>query len=124
MNETTENVTPTDPLTLAEAIAQAEATLAELKARAKQTKQDRINALVAKVRPAVEAAGVDMAAFCRALNPGKARPVLALNSDPTKTWSRGVMPDWMKAAMVAGGYDPASAENRASFRADQMTVVG
>jgi hypothetical protein len=34
------------------------------------------------------------------------------------------MPKWMTDAMVAGGYDPANAESRAAFRADQMAVVG
>lgn len=50
-------------------------------------------------------------------------PTHALNSDPTKTYIRGVLPGWMKDAMVAAGLDPKQGADRAKFKTEQMHQV-
>lgn len=53
----------------------------------------------------------------------KAFPVYCLNDDPTQTYTRGVMPNWMKDQILKRGLDPAKAEDRATFKAKFMTVL-
>ena len=48
----------------------------------------------------------------------------SLNADPSKTYSKGPLPAWMKEAMVAAGMDPAMGLDRTNFKASHMTVVG
>ena len=47
-------------------------------------------------------------------------PVWRLTVDPSKTYVRGVLPAWLKAAMVASGLDPAKKEDREAFKAANM----
>lgn len=49
-------------------------------------------------------------------------PVYCLNDDPTQTYTRGVMPAWMKDQILKRGLDPTKAEDRATFKAKFMTV--
>lgn len=47
-----------------------------------------------------------------------------LNSDPTKIYVRGKLPQWMIDAIREAGYDPDSNVERSRFRDEHMTKVG
>lgn len=50
-------------------------------------------------------------------------PIYCLKSDPQRTYMRGVLPGWLKDAIMAAGLDPAKKEDRERFRADHMAVA-
>ena len=41
--------------------------------------------------------------------------------DPSKTYSRGPLPAWMKDEMTTAGYDPADQARRDAYKAERMT---
>ena len=47
-------------------------------------------------------------------------PRFALKSDPSKVYSRGRLPNWLKDAMIQAGANPELAEDRKAFRAAHM----
>ena len=47
----------------------------------------------------------------------------AMKDDPTKTYTRGVLPGWMKDAMAAVGLDPRMGEDRTKFKSEYMVQV-
>lgn len=49
------------------------------------------------------------------------KTVFASKIDPSKTYSRGPLPAWLKAEMVALGLDPENKEARDTFKALHMT---
>jgi len=43
--------------------------------------------------------------------------------NPDNVYSRGVLPRWMTDKMIAQGYDPASKEDRETFKSNSMRLV-
>lgn len=50
-------------------------------------------------------------------------PVYALRDDLSKTYTRGVLPAWLKLAMTAVGLDPSMGSDRAKFKEEHMTLL-
>jgi len=47
-------------------------------------------------------------------------PRFVLQSDPSKVYARGRLPNWLKAAMIQAGANPELAADRRAFRAEHM----
>jgi len=54
---------------------------------------------------------------------GRTFPRFALRSDSSKAYSRGRLPNWLKAAMIQAGANPELAADRKAFRAEHMVEV-
>jgi DNA-binding protein H-NS len=54
---------------------------------------------------------------------GRSFQRFALRSDPSKTYARGRLPNWLKDAMNHAGANPELAEDRKRFRAEHMVEV-
>lgn len=126
-------------------VAQITATLAELDAQraaleldlaeAKESARDEI---VQAVRDLIAEAGFGIDEVLPLLEPaqnakparkrrsnGDARvfPTYALATDQSKTYVRGVLPAWMKDAMLSFGLDPAEKSDREQFKSERMVAV-
>lgn len=104
-----------------EEIAAAEAKIADLKA-----------ALLDKVRAGIddliqgsgltreEVIGAQEVTAQKGVTVTRETRTYALKADPTKLYSRGRLPGWLRDAMRASGYNPESPDSRTDFRADHM----
>jgi DNA-binding protein H-NS len=110
--------------------AQLEAALAEAKGAAKEHVIQTVRDMIAEagftaeeilhlVAPQPKTAR----AKAKANGDGRTFPTYALKSDPTRTYVRGVLPGWLKEAMMAAGFDPAQGADRAAFKDIHMLMV-
>lgn len=107
--------------------AQLEADLAEAKVAAREHVVQTVRAMIdeagfapEEILPLVAPPAKGKA---KVASDGRAFPVYALLSDPSKTYVRGVLPAWLKEAMVASGFDPTMGADRAAFKANYMAQV-
>jgi hypothetical protein len=109
---------------------------AELKARLVEATQAAKVALVNDLRATILAAGFEIPEIASLLRGpstkttkgnGKTKPSTAgakwaLNTDPSKVYTRGPTPSWMKQAMAATGLN-ANQDQRRQFMAEHMSQV-
>ena len=109
---------------------------AELEVKAAEMKKAALDGIVEAIRKYITDLGYEVPEIAALLIPkskasvkprkASAAPVEAakyhLLSDPSKTYSKGPLPTWMKEAMVAAGLDPADADARAKFKAEHMAA--
>jgi DNA-binding protein H-NS len=135
-----ETVTPDSEQSLSDAVAELrtiDERRRELEGAISQRKKDFLMEVVSVVKKYITDNGYEVAEIVKHLTPvqraksGKRkqtanapRRVYALNSDPSLTYTKGVMPGWMKDSMTANGYDAADATARNEFRSKYMSVVG
>lgn len=114
-------------------IEAAQAKLAQLETELSEAKTAAREHIVQTVRAMIDEAGFTPDEILPLVAPakgkaksagdGRAFPVYALLSDPSKTYVRGVLPAWLKEAMVASGFDPTMGADRAAFKANYMAQV-
>jgi DNA-binding protein H-NS len=146
MSEPVETVPTEGPTTSLPAIVselrEIELRKAELEAQVIEAKKTALTGIVEVIRKYITDNGYEVSELAGLLAPGqkgkakgKAKAAgtkgsgtgsvttYALNADPSKTYSKGPVPTWMKEAMVAAGMDPAMGLDRTNFKASHMTVA-
>lgn len=97
---------------------------AKLEAEIEAKKAQRLTELVETVRKMILDAGYRINEVTPLLAPRKvirkSAKVLALKTDPSKTYSKGPMPAWMRDAIVAAGMDPKEKKSREIFKTLHM----
>ena len=115
---------------------------AELEIQAAEMKKAALDGIVEAIRKYITDLGYTVPEIAGLLVPGQkgakgkgagktrkasstpaAKTVYCLRSDPSKTYSKGPVPTWMKEAMVAAGKDPAMGLDRTEFKAAHMVLV-
>jgi hypothetical protein len=115
---------------------------AELEIQAAEMKKAALDGIVEAIRKYITDLGYTVPEIAHLLVPGQKAPkakgagktrkasgtpaaktVYYLRSDPTKTYSKGPLPTWMKDAMLAAGKDPSMGLDRTEFKASHMAVV-
>ena len=102
--------------------AELEAAIAQLKIELKSSIVEQIRDLLAENGFTADEI-LPLVAPAEPAKPARNFPTWALKSDQTKTYTRGVLPGWMKDAMGEIGLDPRMGEDRAKFKNEHMVQV-
>lgn len=109
-------------------LAQLEAERAEIERQLAAKRKERRKELLQEFRERAESEGFSLEEIIGGsgrsrppLEQSGSRPIYRLNSDPSKTYKRGRLPDWMRQMMSDLGLNPKSAEDRDKFKAEHMT---
>ena len=113
-------------------IEEAEAKQAQLRAELERRRAADREVFVNRVRADLSALGMtpkDLMVMLgverqeRKTRGRKPSPVRVLISDPSKTYSGGALPNWLKDAMFVAGYDPKEKHRRSMFIDTHMKVA-
>ena len=102
--------------------AELEAALAKAKIEMREYVVERIREMLAENGFTADEI-LPLVAPAEPAKPARNFQTWALNSDQTKTYTRGVLPGWIKDAMAAVGLDPRMGEDRAKFKNEHMVQV-
>lgn len=114
---------------LIERLNEIKAEEAELEAALAQAKIEMKSSIVEQIRDLLAENGftadeiLPLVAPAEPAKPARNFPTWALKSDQTKTYTRGVLPGWMKDAMAAVGLDPRMGADRITFKDAYMVQV-
>lgn len=134
-----ENVTDTQDLaSLQSQLEKVQKLSMELEQKIQATRRLEMRAFCTSLRKHIKESGHDIDDILDELNRRRARrvphttsvgrrtlskKVMAYNDNPSLTYIRGVMPEWMRNAMREKGYDTKKANDRRRFRTEQMHEV-
>jgi hypothetical protein len=113
-------------------VSELEQAIAEAKVLARQSVAEAVLATITEagfqpedILPMLEPQPVqnERKRLRKAAASGKVWPVYALIGDPSRTYSRGPLPGWMKDAMDVAGFDCTNAVHRGQFRDQHMALV-
>lgn len=102
---------------------------AELEAALAKAKIEMRSSIVEQIRDMLAENGftadeiLPLVAPAEPAKPARVFSTYAMKDDPGKVYSRGVLPGWLKDAMIAVGLDPRMGEDRAKFKAEHMVQV-
>jgi len=102
--------------------AEIEAALAQAKVEMKASIVEQIRDLLAENGYTADEI-LPLLVPAKAAKPDRVFSTYAMKDNPGKVYSRGVLPGWMKDAMVAVGLDPRMGEDRTKFKAEHMVNV-
>ena len=109
---------------MADEIAELQARREKLDAEIEAVKAKKLAALVETLRKTIADAGYKVGDVAPLLAPRKvirkSAVVFQLKGDPSKTYSKGPMPAWMKEAIAGKGMDPQDKASREIFRTLHM----
>ena len=114
---------------LIERLEEIKAEEAELEAALAQAKVDMKSSIVEQIRDLLAENGytaeeiLPLVAPAEPAKPARVFSTYAMKDDPSKVYTRGVLPGWMKDAMAAVGLDPRMGEDRTKFKAEHMVQV-
>ena len=114
---------------LIERLNEIDAEKAELEAALAQAKVEMKSSIVEQIREMLAENGFTADEILPLLSPAEpakpARnfPTWALKSDPSVTYTRGVLSEKLKSAMAAVGLDPRMGEDRTKFKNEYMVQV-
>lgn len=119
-------MTETSYTDLSQRLAALDAEREEIAAEMAAKRKERRKELLREIREKVEAEGFSLEEVITGRTPAAAAkaeswPLYQLNADPSKSYRRGRLPDWMREMMREHGLDPRSAEDRDRFKAEHMT---
>jgi len=112
-----------------ERLNEIDAEKAELEAALAQAKVEMRSSIVEQIRDLLAENGytadeiLPLVAPAEPAKPARVFLTYAMKDDPSKTYSRGVQPGWMKDAMAAVGLDPRMGEDRTKFKSEYMVQV-
>lgn len=114
---------------LIERLNEIDAEKAELEAALVQAKAEMKTSIVEQIRDLLADNGftadeiLPLVAPPEPAKPVRFFPTYAMKDGPTKTYTRGVLPGWMKDAMAQVGLDPRMGADRAAFKERHMIQV-
>jgi len=114
---------------LIERLEEIDAEKTELEAALAQAKVEMKSSIVEQIRDLLAENGytadeiLPLVAPAEPPKPARVFTTWAMKDDTTKTYTRGVLPGWLKDAMVAVGLDPRMGEDRTKFKAEHMVQV-
>jgi DNA-binding protein H-NS len=114
---------------LIERLNEIDAEKAELEAALAQAKVEMKSSIVEQIRDLLAENGftadeiLPLVAPAEPAKPARVFSTWVMKGDPTKTYTRGVLPGWMKDDMASVGLDPRMGEDRAKFKSEHMVQV-
>jgi DNA-binding protein H-NS len=114
---------------LIERLEEIKAEEAELEAALAQAKIEMRSSIVEQIRDLLAENGftadeiLPLVAPPEPAKPARVFSTYAMKDDPSKTYTRGVLPGWMKDAMAAVGLDPRMGADRITFKDAYMVQV-
>lgn len=112
-------------------ISELEAQAEQLRVALRKKQEENQSVAIEHIKDFMRTNGLSADIVIAAITPAKAKkgrkpgnvvsfPRYVDPSNPDRVYVRGVLPAWMKEAMVAAGLDPANKDDREQFKADHL----